>query len=241
MTDLAASFRDAAAATPRFEIRPLSGQDADAYRGLRQKILDLGDGRFFSDSYERERQLVTPERWQAWCTEKREHCIIGTFADNALVGAMMITQQGPGGSPVVEWEGTWLDPAYRRHKIGKAAYEQVLQWSRDHEYDYAVVFIRADNQRSQDIRREQGFAYAYTIPEETWADGSIAATHAFAMGLRAETAAGRRQIAIDRLEDILVFLGQSPHAPKVAERPVIAADAATLPRQPMDACRLSLA
>jgi hypothetical protein len=31
------------------------------------------------------------------------------------------------------------------------------------------AIIRADNQRSQDIRRE----YAYTVQGETWADGSV--------------------------------------------------------------------
>ena len=164
--------------------------------------------------------------WRAWCSPTREHGIIGTFADGALVGTMMITQQGPAESPVVEWEGTWLDPLYRRHKVGKAGYEHVLQWSLDHDYDYAVVFIRADNQRSQDIRKGQGFAYAYTIANETWADGSLGDTHAFAMGLRAPTPDERRQIAIDHLEDILGFLNQGPHAPKAAGRPGLVPDPA---------------
>jgi hypothetical protein len=35
------------------------------------------------------------------------------------------------------------------------------------------AIIRADNQRSQDIRREQSFVYAYTVQGETWADGSV--------------------------------------------------------------------
>jgi L-amino acid N-acyltransferase YncA len=215
MNERATSFEAAEVVTPRLEIRPLSGSDANAYRALRQRILDVGDGRFFSDSYEREKRLTTSEQWQDWCREKREHCIIGTFDAGALIGAMMITQQGGRDSPLVEWEATWLDPLYRKHRIGKAGYERVSQWSLDQGFTFAAVFIRADNQRSQDIRHDQGFAYAYTIPAETWADGSVADTKAFVMGLRAETPAERRQIAIDHLQEVLSFLGEGPHAAPV--------------------------
>ena len=176
------------------------------------EVLDVGDGRFFSNSYEREARLTTSELWRDWCTEKREHCIIGTFAEKALIGAMMITRQGAASSPVVEWEATWLDPLFRGHKVGKAGYERVTQWSLDHGFSFAAVFIRADNQRSQDIRAHQGFAYAYTVPGETWADGSVADTNAYVMGLRASTPAERRQLALDHMEEILAFLDQGPHA-----------------------------
>jgi GNAT superfamily N-acetyltransferase len=209
MNDLAPFLRPAAAPSPRFEIRSLTGHDAEAYRALRQRILALGDGRFFSDSYEREGRLITPGRWRDWCEEKRGHCIMGTFANDALIGVMMITQQGEG-SPVVEWEATWLDPLFRRHGIGKAAYEQVYQWSLERGFDFAAVFIRADNRRSQDIRRQQGFAYAYTVEGETWADGSTADANAYVMGLRAPTPEERRQIALDHLQEVLAFLDQRP-------------------------------
>ena len=212
MNDLASPSRHADARPVQFEIRPLSGDDAPAYRALRQRILAIGDGRFFSDSYEREARLTTSELWRDWCTEKREHCIIGTFAEKALVGAMMITRQGGASSPVVEWEATWLDPLFRGHKVGKAGYERVSQWSIDQGFSFAAVFIRADNQRSQDIRAQQGFAFAYTVPGETWADGSVGDTNAYVMGLQAATPEERRQLALDHMEEVLAFLDQGPHA-----------------------------
>lgn len=217
MNDLAVTLRGTETTSRQIEIRPLRAGDADAYRSLRQRILDLGDGRYFSDSYERERQLIPAESWRDWCTEKREHCIIGTFAAAELIGAMMITRHGAADSPIVEWEGTWLDPMYRKHKIAKSAYEHVYQWSLDQGFSFAVAFIRADNQRSVDIRRQQGFAYAYSVYDETWADGSVADTNAYVMGLRAPTAAERRQIALDHLPDVLAFLNHGPHAPPKQE------------------------
>ena len=93
--------------------RCLGPDDAQAYRALRKRILDIGDGRFFSDSYEREGRLLTDQQWRDWCTEGREHCIIGTFVDGQLAGVMAITQQWPALPHVVEWEATWLAPEYR--------------------------------------------------------------------------------------------------------------------------------
>jgi GNAT superfamily N-acetyltransferase len=204
----------AQSASVQVEIRPLTGDDSHAYRALRQKILDIGDGRYFSDSYEREQKLTTEQLWRDWCTEKREHCIIGTFANNTLAGIMMVTQQGDRSSAVVEWEATWLDPHYRNGGIAKAAYEKVYQWTIDQGYTFAAAFIRADNQRSQDIRKKQGFAYAYTLQDEKWADGSIGDTHAFILDLRASTPELRHQQTIQNLGLVLAFLSQGAHAPQ---------------------------
>jgi hypothetical protein len=52
-----------------FLIRTLTAKDAMAYRALRQRILQSGDGRYFSDNYEREAGLDT-EGWRDWCTER---------------------------------------------------------------------------------------------------------------------------------------------------------------------------
>ncbi len=209
----ASTASDAQPAPLQFEIRPLTGDDSNAYRALRQRILDIGDGRYFSDSYEREGNLGTEQLWRDWCTEKREHCIIGTFVDKSLVGVMMATQQGGQASPVVEWEATWLDPLYRHGKIAKAAYEKVNQWTLDQGYTYAAVFIRADNQRSQDIRGKQGFVYAYTISDERWADGSVGDTRAFVLDLRAPTPEQRHQQTLLHLGEVLAFLNDGAHAP----------------------------
>lgn len=197
----------------QISIRPLTGEDCNAYRALRQKILDIGDGRYFSDSYTREQQLTTDQLWRDWCTEKSEHCIMGTFADKELVGVMMITQQGQPDSPVVEWEATWLDPHYRSGGVAKAAYEQVNQWTLDQGYAFAAVFIRDDNKHSQDIRRKQGFVYAYTLYDEVWADGSVGNTHAFLLDLRGSTPHERHQQTVIHLKEALAHLNQGPHAP----------------------------
>jgi len=209
-----AATQPAAQAAPiQFEIRPLTGDDSNAYRALRQRILDIGDGRYFSDSYEREGKLTNEQLWRDWCTEKREHCIMGTFADKALVGVMMITQQGNGQSPVVEWEATWLHPDFRMGGVAKMAYQRVHDWTVQQGYTVAAVFIREDNFRSQDIRTRQGFQRVYTIPNERWADGSIASTHAYVLDLRnpADLAAQRPK-TIDHLAEALAYLQTGLHA-----------------------------
>lgn len=186
-------------------IRPLKPSDVPEYRALRQKILAMGDGRYFSDSYTREAAL-TEAGWLEWCTEKQEHCILGTFANDELIGIMMITMLGLTKSPIVEWEATWLDPDYRKSGIGKMAYEQVALWTKRNGYQFAVVFIRADNARSREIREKQGFEYMHTKRNEVWADGSVADVHSYMLDLYAAEREVRQQAAIQYLTDTLEFL-----------------------------------
>lgn len=157
----------------RATARCLGPDDARAYRALRKRLLDIGDGRFFSDSYEREGRLLTDQQWRDWCTESREHCIIGTFVDGQLAGVMAITQQWPALPHVVEWEATWLAPEYRGFGIAKQAYDEVRSWTIAQGYEFAAVFIRDDNWRSREIREKQGFEFISTKHNETWADGSV--------------------------------------------------------------------
>jgi GNAT superfamily N-acetyltransferase len=198
--------------SPFIAIRPLTAIDSAAYRALRQKILKSDDALYFSDSYERERQL-TENQWKKWCTETPDHCILGTFADTELIGIIMITRQGGPDSPVVEWEAAWLDPRYRRTGIGKLAYEQARQWSQNQEYKYVVGFIRAIYTPALDICRDQGFVYAYTIKNEQWANGSIADTHAYLLDLRSEAYKYAARPVLERFKEALPFLCQGLHAP----------------------------
>lgn len=185
-------------------VRPLTAADAQAYRELRKHILAIGDGRYFSDSYTREAAL-TEEGWRQWCSETKDHCIIGTFLpDNQLIGIMMITMLGHTGSPIVEWEATWLDPRYRKGGIAKQAYEKVYQWTKQQGYEFAVVFIRSDNERSKEIRLKQGFTYMHTKKNEVWADGSVADTDSYMLDLCALERQQRR--ALTELRDTLEFL-----------------------------------
>ncbi len=193
-------------------IRPLTAADTNSYRALRQRILKTSDARYFSDSYIREAQL-THSQWLEWCAETQEHCILGTFAKTDLVGIMMITRQGGPESPVVEWEATWLDPAYRGIGIGRLAYAKAMEWSQNQGYKFVVGFIRADNTTAPHICKNQGFTYAYTIKDEVWADGTVADTNAYLLNLEHPGADLRQQRTLKHLEKALVFLNQGAHAP----------------------------
>jgi GNAT superfamily N-acetyltransferase len=198
-------------------IRSLTAADTSAYRALRQRILNTRDALYFSDSYEREAQL-TESQWPEWCAEKREHCILGTFDKAELVGIIMITRQGGKGSPIVEWEAAWLDPRYRGTGIGKSAYERAKQWSKDQGYKFVAGFIRATYTPSLDICRGQGFVYAYTIKQETWADGSVADTHAYLLDLRKSANKHASEPVEHRFRDAFPFLNQGFHAPTRQDR-----------------------
>lgn len=163
--------------------RLLGAEDAAAYRALRQHVLDIGDGRFFSDSYQREAAFESEAEWRDWCTPCREHCIVGTFYGTRLIGIMGITQYGGEAANTVEWEMTWLDPAFRNQGIAKQSYTLVEEWTKLQGYDRAVVFIRADNQRSRQIRESQGAVYYATKHAEVWADGSVADVDCFEIPL----------------------------------------------------------
>lgn len=165
-----------------FAIRPLTLADAAFYRALRQHILHRGGGRFFSDSYVREKTFSCPADWQQWCTETKEHCIIGTFYGTSLIGIMGIIAYGDPEDKTVEWELTWLEPEYRGTGLAQAAYEIEHAWSVSNGYKKAVVFIRHDNQRSIDIRKKQGFQFV-EAKNEQWADGSAAPALCFTMDL----------------------------------------------------------
>jgi GNAT superfamily N-acetyltransferase len=198
--------------TQTLAVRPLTAADAPAYRRLRQHILDIGDGRYFSDSYAREAAL-DEKGWRAWCTETRSHAIIGLF------DIMMITQQGGHDSPVVEWEATWVDPRYRSTGIAKAGYAAVEQWTKQNGFTHAVVFIRADNVKSREIRERTGFVPIYTIHNETWADGSTGDTVAYVRDLRSHHPLNPYVRAAAHLEEVMTYLQNGLHAPDEAARP----------------------
>lgn len=180
----AGSLRNIAELNNRqISIRPLTGNDSDAYRALRQRILALGEGKYFSSSYTRENQFVTELQWRRWCTESREHCIIGTFLGEHLIGIMAISMYGQPKDQIAEWDSTWLDPKYRTLGIAKLAYDKVWKWTQDNGYTKAIVDIKAGNERSLHIRKQQGAVYSHTKHNEMWADGSVADTHYFALNL----------------------------------------------------------
>lgn len=196
----------------RVVIRPLAAADSGAYRRLRQHILEIGEGKFFSSSYTREQQFTTEDQWRERCAETAVRCTIGIFVDGDLVGIMGILPYGDPRYLITEWESTWIDPRYRRSGIARQAYEQVRAWSHDHGYRYAVIDIRADNTRSREIREKQGAMYLFTRRNMTWADGSAADADYFLLHLSPEAARTRSaDQAVGFLEAALAFLNQDLH------------------------------
>jgi RimJ/RimL family protein N-acetyltransferase len=191
----------------RVVIRPLTAADSEAYRRLRQRILDIGEGRFFSSSYTREQQFTSEDQWHERCAETPVRCTIGIFVEGDLVGIMGILPYGDPRHLTAEWEATWIDPKYRKSGIARPAYEKVREWSHEHGYRYAIIDIRADNTRSREIREKQGAMYLYTQRDVTWADGSTADAHFFMLNLAPEAQRSRSVgQAIAFLEAALVFL-----------------------------------
>jgi hypothetical protein len=92
---------------------------------------------------------------------------------------MGIIQYGAPEDKTVEWEVTYLLPRYRGLGLAKPSYEMERDWTNAQGYERAVVFIRADNLRSQEIRKKQGAIYTHTKHNEIWADGSIADANCF--------------------------------------------------------------
>jgi RimJ/RimL family protein N-acetyltransferase len=193
-------------------VRPLCADDSPAYHALRSRILALGEGKYFSDSYLREKSFVSENDWREWCTEKREHCTIGTFIGSELVGTMGIVRYGTPEDRTVEWEVTWMDPRYRNCGLARQAYEKVEQWTRVQGYKHVVLFIRADNLRSRAIRKKQGAIFTGLKPGEIWADGSVADAHCFRIDLHPKPVP--LEHALHALEDMLAKMQDNEAAPE---------------------------
>jgi RimJ/RimL family protein N-acetyltransferase len=191
----------------RVVIRPLTAADSKAYRRLRQHILDIGEGKYFSSSYTREQQFTSEDQWGERCAETPVRCTIGIFVAGDLVGIMGMLPYGDPGDRITEWESTWIDPKYRRSGIARQAYERVRQWCHEHGYRYALIDIRADNTRSREIREKQGAMYLCTRRDVTWADGSTADVHYFMLSLSPDTQRSRSaDQAVAFLQAALAFL-----------------------------------
>lgn len=232
MTHVRIKLADASPLPQRFEIRPLTADDTSAYFERRAEILKMGDGHYFSDSYERERQLTTEQLRRDWCTAKREHCIMGAFTNRKLVGFVMITQYGQPKDSTVEWEAAWMHPHYRGTGLTKALYEQVQKWTVDQGFNFVKSFIRADNKRWLDIRRKLGFVDIGIKQNECWADGTYGDTHILQFDLHTlRPAPQQQQQALRHLEQTVEVLRgsdapgsdnrESPTSPSTRPTPTV--------------------
>ncbi|HEX3760622.1 MAG TPA: GNAT family N-acetyltransferase [Kofleriaceae bacterium] len=201
----------------RVVIRPLTAADGEAYRRLRQHILDSGEGKFFSSSYIMEQHLTSEDQWREQCAETPMRCTIGVFVEAELAGIMGILPHGDPSNLTAEWIATWIAPKYRGSGITGQAYKKVREWSRNHGYRYAVGDIRADNTRSREIREKQGAMYLFTRRNVTWADGSTADAHFFILNLLPgeETSRSVGQ-AVAFLEAALAFVKHEQRADATA-------------------------
>jgi len=190
----------------QFDLRPLTANDAPAYFERRNHILEIGEGHFFSDSYEREDKLITEQQRRDWCAEKHDHCIFGAFTGQNLVGFVMITQFGSPNDKTVEWEAAWVDPRYRGSGLTKALYEEVEQWTVSEGYRFVKSFIREDNKRWLDIRRRTGFVEVGTKYVSHWADNTDGNMVILIRDLSAPKP--QQQKALHHLEDTLSSLEQ---------------------------------
>lgn len=198
---------DALVATDRVVIRPLTAADSAAYRRIRQHVLDVGEGKFYSSSYTVERQLTTEEQWREWCTETPGRCTIGFFLESELIGIMGIAAYGDPEDRIAELSTSWLYPKYRRSGLAKQGREIVREWCRERGYRYMVIDIRVDNTRMQGTREKEGAMYLYTRPSVTWADGSTADANYFMEDLTPGTVRSRSVgQAIEYLEAAVAFL-----------------------------------
>lgn len=192
----------------RVVIRPLTAADGAAYRRLRQRVLDSGEGKFFSSSYTREQQFTSEDHWRDWCTETPVRCTIGVFVDGELVGISGILPSGDPQNLITEWQATWLDPKYRKSGVARQAYQKRHEWSYQHGYRYAVGDVHAENLRALEIWKKQANAlYLFTQRNVTWADGSTGDTHYFMGSLSPETEGPRSlEQAVALFEAAATFL-----------------------------------
>jgi RimJ/RimL family protein N-acetyltransferase len=170
---------DAVVAPERIVLRPVTGADSAAYRRLRQHVLDIGEGRFYSSSYTDEQKLTTEDHWRDWLTESPVRCTIGSFIDGELIGVIRAACYGDPSNRVAEFGASWIPRKYRRSGLARRGRDKAREWALEHGYRYGVIDIRSDNTPMQDTRKKEGAVYVYTKRNVTWADGTTDDAHYF--------------------------------------------------------------
>ena len=203
---------DALVDPDRVVLRPLTAADSAAYRRLRQHVLDIGEGRFYSSSYTMEQQLTTEEQWREWLTEKPTRCTIGSFIEGDLIGIIGMAAYGDPGNLIAEFSVSWIPPKYRKSGLARRGRDKAREWCREHGYKYAVLDIRADNSRMQETRKKEAAVYRYTKRNVTWADGSTGDANFFIEDLTLGTETSRSvSQAVAFVEVALAFLKHEQH------------------------------
>ncbi len=164
----------------KLSFRPLHSGDYDAYVAVRQRIKELGDARYHSASYRRDKKLMEEGRLAEWLNPDNDHCVMGTFYNGQLIGIMTVVPHMPTDKPqknaenrMAEWDSVWIEPSFRKHGVAKMAYAKLKDWTINHGYVSVESFVRADNHRMLKICNDRGSVRTHVAQNEVWADGSV--------------------------------------------------------------------
>jgi GNAT superfamily N-acetyltransferase len=136
--------------------RELGPEDVEAFRAIRLEALRT-EGELFGPTYEREVAL-SYEEWTRRVTPTVDTRVFGLFRQRELVGIMraMPWDEDPMGCTAL-WGAAYVKPKYRGQGLAMPLYAAREKWTRDHpEYTSAVLFIRQDNKRSQELHLKHG-------------------------------------------------------------------------------------
>ena len=139
-----------------FLVRGLGPSDLGAFRAVRLYALET-EGELFGPTYENEVKL-SYEAWEKRVTPTQDTQVFGLFCQNELVGTMRATfwDEDPTGCTAL-WGGAYVKPRYRGQQLAVPLYAAREQWTRNHPtYTGAMIFIRQDNKRSQEIHLRHG-------------------------------------------------------------------------------------
>lgn len=137
--------------------RELGVGDASAFRALRLHALKT-EGEKLGPRYEDEVRM-SKEEWEARVTPTPDMRYFGLFDAQKLVGAMRAAPwDGDQSGQTALWGGAYVLPPYRGQRLAKPLYEAREVWTRTR-YKAAVLFIKADNDRSADIHKKHGAEY----------------------------------------------------------------------------------
>lgn len=153
----------------QFTVRVLNAGDGNAFRAIRLEALK-NEGQLFGPTYENENAVTDTGWWNERCTETKESCFFGLFANGDLIGIMGAKKwaQDDKGETALWWSA-FLKKEYRSQGLATPLYEAREQWTIEHQFKRAVFFILDGNQRSMDIHEKQGAQYTSTELME-WPD-----------------------------------------------------------------------
>jgi len=131
-----------AVSDPYFSVRTLTGADGNAFKALRLQALE-NEGRFFAASYEDEKKL-SDGQWRERCTPARDHCLVGIFKEDELIGATAAMKwDGDLGGRTALFRTSYIRPDDRGKGLSSLLFTSRILWAkRDGRFDSALLFHR---------------------------------------------------------------------------------------------------